>query len=393
MAAEGTRRELLGVRAAVLLPSAVAVLSLATGIANISVGVTTGPFSAVVPAIVQETAGFTGTLTGFLMLVSTWGLRRRLQAGWYATVLLLPITAIQGVVQASVYSVPLIVLSVLSLPAVLLHRRRFDRSVTLSTAQMAAILALSGTLTYGTIGTFALREEYGSVDSLTDAFYYTIVTASTVGYGDVVPLTDKATLFAVSLVVLGTASFAVALGSVLGPAIEARFSQALGTMTDTQYDLLEDHVVVLGYGELTEPLLEALQAGGVDFIVVTPDRERATQLRDRGIEVYVGDPSDDGPLQDVGIEHARAVIVATNNDAEDAFAILTARELNPEIRIVAGATVRDNIEKLRRAGADTVLSPAVIGGRLLVRSALGEEDIEGVADQLLEDETVDRKGR
>jgi len=384
-APEGTWREFLGVRAAILLPSAVAVLSLLTGIANISVGVTTGPFSDLVPAIVQETAGFTGTLTGFLMLLSVSGLRRRLRAAWYATVLLLPITAVQGVIQASVYSVPLIALSVLSVPTVLAHRRRFDRGVTLSTAQIAAMLALTGTITYGTIGTYALREEYGNVDSLTDAFYYTVVTASTVGYGDITPTTDKATLFAVSLVVLGTASFAVALGSVLGPAIEARFSQALGTMTDTQYDLFEDHVVVLGYGDLTEPLLETLQADGAEFVVVTPDRERATQLRDRGIEVHVGDPSDDEPLQAVGIEHARAVIVATNNDAEDAFAILTARELNPGVRIVAGATVRDNIEKLRRAGADTVLSPAVIGGQLLVRSALGEEDVESIADQLLEE--------
>jgi len=382
--AEGSYREFLGVRAAILLSSGVAVLSLATGVANISVGVTTGPYADLVPAIVQETAGFTGTLTGFLMLLSTWGLRRRLTIGWYATVLLLPITAIQGVIQATVYSVPLVVLSVLSVPTVLLHRRRFDRGVTLSTAQVAAILALSGTLVYGTIGTFALQEEYGNVDSLTDAFYYTIVTASTVGYGDIVPLTDRATLFAVSLVVLGTASFAVALGSVLGPAIEARFSHALGTMTDTEYDLFEDHVVVLGYGDLTEPLLEELQAGGAAFVVVTPAREQATQLRERDIDVYVGDPSDDDPLHAVGIEHARAVIVATNNDAEDAFAILTARELNPDVRIVAGATVRDNIEKLRRAGADTVLSPAVIGGQLLVRSALGEADIEEVAEQLFE---------
>ena len=374
-----------GTRAAVLSASLVAVLSLATGLANITAGVTAGPLAPVIPEPVQETAGFTGTLTGFVMLLSTWALRRGLRAGWYATVALLPITAIQGVIQASIYSVPLIVFSVLAFPVLLLNRKRFDKPVTLSNAQMAAVLALSGTLAYGTIGGWALRDEFEGVQTATDAFYYTIVTASTVGYGDITPLTQQARLFGISLVVLGTASFAVALGSVLGPAIEARFSRALGTMTDTQYDLLEDHIVVLGYGELTEPLLEELQDDG-EFVVVTPDRQRAQELRDQGIDVYIGDPSDEDPLYDVAIGHARAVIVATNNDAEDALAILTARELNPDARIVAAATQRDNVAKLRRAGADTVLSPAVIGGRLLVRSALGEENIEEIAGRVFDGE-------
>ena len=370
-------------RTAVLLPALAAVLSLATGIANISVGAPAGPFADQVPGVVRSTAGFTGTLTGFLLLLASWGLRRRTRVGWYATVVLLPVSAAQGIIQASSYSLPLVAVSLVALPFVIVQYRAFTRSVTLTTAQLAALVALSGTLAYGTIGTYTLRDEYGEVGSLTDAFYYTVVTASTVGYGDMTPISGRATLFATTLVVLGTASFAVALGSVLGPAIQARFSRALGTMTDTQYDLLEDHVLVLGYGELTEPLLEELAA--TTFVVVTPEQETARKLRDRGIDVQVGDPSDEEPLQAAGIQTARAAIVATNVDAEDAFTILTARELNPGLRIVAAATVRDNVEKLRRAGADTVLSPAVIGGQLLVRSALGETDIEGLADDLLDE--------
>jgi hypothetical protein len=84
------------------------------------------------------------------------------------------------------------------------------------------------------------------------------------------------------------------------------------------------------------------------------------------------------------IEEARAVIVATNNDAEDALAVLTARHLNPDVTIVAAATNRENVGKLRRAGADTVISPATIGGHLLVESAFGRDDTEAVARQLVE---------
>jgi len=376
---ERPRGQLLRSRLTVLLPSVVAVLSLVTGITNMTVGVAVGgPLSDVVPDLVREAAGFTGALTGFVMLLSTWSLRRGHRFGLYATLLLLPITALQGLIQASAYSLPLVGLSLVSMPALVSHRRRFDRSLSLSTAQISALVALSGTLAYGTVGTYALREDFGQVNTVADAFYYTIVTASTVGYGDLTPLSQEARVFGITVVVLGTASFAVALGSVLGPAIEARFARALGTMTETEYDLLEGHVVILGYGDLTEPLLEEL-ADEREFVIVTPDSDLAVRLRNREYNVIVGDPSDDDPLQQAGIERASAIICATEDDAEDAFAILTARELSPEARIVAAATARGNVRKLRRAGADTVFSPAVIGGRLLGQSALGET-IGGISE-------------
>jgi voltage-gated potassium channel len=148
-------------------------------------------------------------------------------------------------------------------------------------------------------------------------------------------------------------------------------------MTDTDYDLLEDHIVILGYGDLTEPLLEEL--GDETFVLVTADEAVAARYRERDVRVVHGDPSEEEPLHDAGIEDAKAVVAATENDAEDAFAILTARELNPDARIIAAATARRNLKKLRRAGADTVLSPAMIGGQLLGRSALGEKNVENVA--------------
>jgi voltage-gated potassium channel len=265
------------------------------------------------------------------------------------------------------------------MPGLVYHRKRFDRPVSLSTAQISALIALSGTMAYGTVGTYALREEFGQVNTVADAFYYTIVTASTVGYGDLTPLTQQARVFSITVVVLGTASFAVALGSVLGPAIEARFARALGTMTDTDYDLLEDHVVILGHGDLTEPIIEEL--GDQEFVIVTGDTDVVTQYRNRDIKVISGDPSDEQPLHDANIGQARAVIVATEDDAEDAFAILTARELSPDARIIAAATARENIQKLRRAGADTVLSPAMIGGQLIGRSALDSDGAEGLISQ------------
>lgn len=379
------QRRLFGPRAVITLTGLVAIISLGTGLANITMGVTEGLLAAYVPGDIQQTAGFTGTLTGFLMLLGVWGLRRGLRIGWIVTVCLLPLTAVQGIIQASLFSLPLVVLSLLSMPTVLVNRNRFDKPMTLTNAQIAALLALSGTLAYGTFGSFALRDQYaeGEITTLLDAFYYTIVTATTVGYGDITPQTAQARLFGISVVVLGAASFAVALGSVLGPVIEARFARALGTMTETDYDLYENHILVLGYGDLTEPLLDELD-DGVETLIVVSSADDAKLLRDRGHSVLIGDPSNEEPLREAGIDRVQAVIVATDDDADDAFAILTARELNPDVRIVAAATVRDNVEKLRLAGADVVISPAVLGGQLLVRSALGDETISDRADALFE---------
>jgi voltage-gated potassium channel len=375
-------RDWLSARASILLPTLVALLSFVTGVANITSPIS-GVLGTTIPASFQQAAGFTGALTGFTLLLSIVGLRRRLRIGWYLTVVLLPVSALQGVVQSSPLSAPLIALSLISLPTLLVNRRRFDRPIDLSTAQLAAGAALLGAQVYGTVGTWALREEFTNVETLTDAFYYTLVTASTVGYGDVTPVSERATLFGMSVVVLGTASFAIALGSLLGPAIEKRFSEVLGNMTDAQLDLLENHVVVLGFGDLTEPILDEL-VGVTEFVVVTPDQETAARLQQRDIPVLTDDPSDEAPLERAGIHEARAVVAATNDDAQDALGILTARALNPEVNIVAAATDRENVEKLRRAGADTVISPAVIGGHLIVQSALGREGMESVADHLLD---------
>jgi voltage-gated potassium channel len=377
---------LVGVRAAVGLTLLAGALSMVTGLVHMSapVGRPLVPF---VSPVARTTAGFTGALTGFLLLGSALALRKGLRAAWYATLCLLVVSAAQGLVQASETSIPLVVLSTLALPAVALNRTHFDRPLDLSATQLAAVLALSGSQVYITTGVFALREEFGGVQTLVDAVYFAVVTSSTVGYGDITPQTAVARLFGISALVVGTASFAIALGVLLTPAIEARLVKALGKMTQSELELLDDHVLVLGYGDLTEAIIGELHDKAT-FLVVLPDGDRARILGERGIDTLTGDTSDESTLRRAQIQEARAVVAATNDDGADALAVLTARQLAPDIHIVAAATQRENVDKLRRAGADTVISPASIGGHLLVESALGGRDVdaEGVADRLLEED-------
>ena len=380
-------RDWVTVRASIALTFAVALLSILAGLAQIGGLGVDGPLAKSVPAVIRQTVGFTGTITGFAMLGSGFALRSGYRVGWYSTSVLLPLTAIQGLMQASVLSFPLVALSVLSVPALVINRGRFDRPYSPSPTQLAAGAALVSAVAYGTVGSYALRDQFEGIETIVDAFYFTVVTASTVGYGDVPPAgagpeSDIAQLFVLSSLVMNVAAFAVALGVLLTPAIEAQLSKALGKMTDKQIDLLDDHVLVLGYGDLTEPILEEL-TGKADVLVVVPDEERARRLSERGYTVLTDDPSDEEAQRRGKVEVARAVVAATNNDAEDALAILTARQLNPEVTIVAAATQRENVNKLKRAGADTVISPAALGAHFLAESALGGHGAEALEARLL----------
>ncbi|MFY4815519.1 NAD-binding protein [Haloarcula sp. AONF1] len=382
-------RDWVTVRASIALTFAVAILSILAGLAQIGGLGVSGPLAPLVPDFVRQTVGFTGTITGFSMLGSGFALKNGYRIGWYSTAVLLPLTAIQGLMQASILSFPLVALSVLSVPTLVINRGRFDRSYSPSPTQLAAGAALVTAVSYGTVGTYALRDQFNGAVTIVDAFYFTVVTASTVGYGDISPATDIARLFAVSSLVMNVAAFAVALGVLLTPAIEAQLSKALGKMTDRQIDLLDDHVLVLGYGDLTEPILEELDArDGVEYAVVTPDETAARRLAERDIPVFTADPSDVDPLERVNLAGARAVVAATEDDARDALAILTARQLNPDVRIVAAVTQRENVDKLRRAGADQVISPSTLGGHILVDCAFGADSKEAT-EGLLDDVDLD----
>lgn len=360
-----------GRRLAVLLPGVVGLLSLATGILHLTTSVPIGFFRPVIPAVVTDAAGFTGAMTGFFLLLNAYLLKRGFRVGWYGALLLLPLSAIQGLIQASILSLPLILLSLAAMPTVAINRPTFQRPLTLTTTQIAAAIAIVGALAYGTFGAFALRDQFAAVDTLLDAFYYTVITASTVGYGDAVPVTQMARLFSLTVVLFATASFAFALGTLLAPLIESRFASVLGRMTESELESLEDHVLVLGVGDLTEAILDSLEET-TEYVVVEADEAEGSRLRQKGHRILEGTGTDEATLRRARIERARAVIVATEDDANDVLAILTARDVAPDVHIVAAASNTENVTKMRNAGANSVISPATIGGRLLVDAAFHE---------------------
>lgn len=362
-------REFSGAKTAVLLTSLVAVLAFVTGLSNLSRELRyDGPLAAVIPGdpgFVQ----FTGVLLAFVLAGLVFGLQRRKRLAWYLTLLTLPLVTLLPLTTFQTTDVPLLVLLAVAVPLLFVNRSAFDQRIELSSLQIASLSSVLGVGLYGTVGSYVLREQFGELETWGDAVYYVIVTVATVGYGDITPLTTEAKWFSLSVIVFGTGAFTVAIGALIVPAIEKRMAAAFGNMTPSELSLLEDHVLVLGYGDITESLLEEL-ADETDVVVVTPDSDRASALDDRDVNVLTDDPTDESVLEAARIGDASGVVVATRDDARDVLTILAARKANPEVRIVAAANDRRHVDKLEQVGADEVISPMEIGGRLLGRSIL-----------------------
>jgi voltage-gated potassium channel len=363
-------RQFSGAKPTVVLTGFVTVLAFITGLSNLSRMelALNGPLAGVLPG---SFARFGGVLFAFILGVVTVGLQRRKRVALYAVLVMLPLVGLIPLTTLQTTDIPLLALVLITIPLLVWNRDRFDQTLDLSSLQIASLSSIVGVGLYGVVGSYGLRESFGGLETWPDAVYYVIVTFSTVGYGDITPVTPTAKWFSLSIIVLGSAAFTVAIGSLIVPAIENRMAAAFGNMTASELKLLEDHVLVLGYGDITESLLEELD-GETDVVVVTSDSEVASELNDEGINVLTDDPTDEEAMHDARIDAARGVVVATRDDATDMLAIVAAKKANPDVRIVAAANHGKHVDKLEEVGADEVISPMRIGGRLLGRSILGK---------------------
>ena len=197
-----------------------------------------------------------------------------------------------------------------------------------------------------------------------EALYMTVITISTVGYGEVVPLDAAGQWLTVGLIVAGVGS--VSYGAVttaefvveghLGQYIERRRMQRA-------IEDLSGHVVICGYGRVGRHLSHSLDEEGVDYVVVEDDPAKIEELAELGLLALAGDATAEHTLDEAGIGRARAVVACVNSDADNVLLTLTAKGLRPDITVVARAKADENESKLRRAGADRVILPSGIGAR------------------------------
>jgi len=207
--------------------------------------------------------------------------------------------------------------------------------------------------------------------SILDSFYMSVITISTVGFGEVKPLSPAGRLFTIGLIVAGVGS-AVYLFAIIGELIvEGRLREFLGksAMNRKIHDLKE-HVIVCGYGRFGRAVAEELIRDEVPMVVIESNPARQAEMDAGGALHVVGSALEDSVLDDAGIGAARAIVVATGSDADNVYITLSAREKNPGILIYARGDSDAGLRRLKLAGADQVVAAYQWAGLRIAASIL-----------------------
>ena len=227
-------------------------------------------------------------------------------------------------------------------------------------------------LVVGTIG-FVFIENYPWFD----AFYMTLTTITTVGYGEIRPLSHTGRLFNSFLIVFGVSTIFLASGAMTQTIITFELQDRYGKRRKKRMiEKLYDHFIICGYGRVGRHASQEFLRANVPFLVIDLSEERVEKAMSAGLLAAVADATSDDALRHAGIMRARGLISALPTDAENLFVILSARTLNPGLTVVTRASEEEAEEKLRRAGADTVFTPYSMTGRQLADSLLRPHVVE-----------------
>ncbi|NEM06393.1 potassium channel family protein [Geodermatophilus normandii] len=202
--------------------------------------------------------------------------------------------------------------------------------------------------------------------TLLDAAYYSTVSLSTTGYGDIVPVTDGARLFNFIVITPLRVMFLIVL---IGTTLEALTARSREEFRIRRWrSRVRQHVIVCGYGTKGRSAVRSLQATGTpleSIVVVDPETRAIDEANSVGLTGIVGDAGRTDVLRRAHVERARAVIVAANRDDAAVLITLTVRQLNPSVPITTSVREEENAQLLRQSGADTVITTSATAGRLL----------------------------
>jgi voltage-gated potassium channel len=229
-----------------------------------------------------------------------------------------------------------------------------------------AVALLISVVAGGTIG-YMVIEGW----SAWDAFYMTVITVTTVGYREVHDLSRAGQLFTVVLLFGGVGSALYTFTLLATVVVEGGLPKRLQRRRDQHMlDTMKDHFIICGYGRIGSIVAHQFQRQHVPYVVVERDPARLQEAIDDGGLAVEADASREEVLARVGIDRARGLIAAVGTDAENVYAVLTARVLRPDLFIIGRAETDDATRKLKRAGADRVISPYQIGAVQMAQTAL-----------------------
>jgi voltage-gated potassium channel len=236
-----------------------------------------------------------------------------------------------------------------------------------------AIILVSSVFICGLIG-FHFIEGYGFIDSL----YMTVLSVSTVGFEVVRPLSPQGKLFVSCLIIFSLGSFTFVGSSIVRFFLDGEFIKKLKTnRVSKRIEKLTDHVIICGYGRNGEQAALELTDHNQPFVIIERRDNVISRIQEDPNLLFIqGDATNEEVLRTAGIDHARALIATTPNDADNMFVVLTARSMNPDLTIISRASEIGSDTKLRRAGATNVIMPERMGGQRMARLVTQPDVVE-----------------
>ncbi len=229
-----------------------------------------------------------------------------------------------------------------------------------------SVLVLLMLVSGGTAGFMAIEKW-----RFLDALYMTVITLGTVGFKEVHDLSDGGKMFTMCLIVVGVSVLGYIVGSLAQIMFEGQFQRIIGRKkVEKQIEALKDHYIICGFGRIGSLICKEFNANGLPFVIVEKSVDTMEKLDEDGYLHMKGDATLDETLLKAGIKRAKGLISVVTSDTENVYITLTARGLNPDLYILARSGEEGSDLKLKRAGANKVVSPYIIGGSRMAQSIL-----------------------
>lgn len=229
-------------------------------------------------------------------------------------------------------------------------------------------------LAAGTMG-YRIIEGWTFIDSL----FMTVITISTVGYGEVHQLSTAGQIFSIILILSGVGTVFYILTTLVSHILEGDLGIRMGRQRmEAKIKRLHNHIILCGYGRVGEAIANTLNKQGTQLVVIDRNEVCINRAQEAGHLTIFDDATRDEVLKQARLETASGLITAFGNDADNIYTTLAARELNPKLPIIARASKEDAKKKLQQAGAHRVIAPETIGGERMAMLALRPEAVESI---------------
>ncbi|MBM4287075.1 MAG: potassium channel protein [Deltaproteobacteria bacterium] len=207
--------------------------------------------------------------------------------------------------------------------------------------------------------------------SLFDGLYMTVITLTTVGYGEVRPLSQPGRTFTILLIFLGVGFMFYVATAIAQAVVEGQLQDVFGRRRlEKKIRNLKDHFIICGFGRIGEVIARELSHNNIPIVMVDNRPQHTPFLERSGYLHVIGNATQEEVLLAAGIEQARGLISVVSSDADNVYIVLTARSMKPDLNIVARAGETGSQQKLRRAGANVVISPYELGGQRMAQTIL-----------------------